>query len=382
MAKCRIVADENIPQVAEWFAGLGEVRTLPGRSLSAAAVSDADILLVRSVTRVDANLLAGSRVRMVGTATIGTDHLDLDYLAARGIAVESAPGSNAWAVVDYVLSSLCALPDVPERLLGGGSVSIVGLGNVGGRLLQRLQRLGVRCVGFDPLLSQTTGLPLVALEQALAADVVCLHTPLTRGGAFPTWHLLDRARIDALRPGTVLINAGRGAVVDNAALRDRLERRGDLPVVLDVWEQEPEFDPQLLAAVAIGTPHIAGYSLDGKLAGTRMMLKACCRFLGVPQPVLPAAGPALEVELDPGLEGADLLRAVVRAVYDVRRDDAALRAAAIDAPGPALGVAFDRLRKHYPVRRELGAVEVINWAALTASAQVLLSALGCGRAGR
>ena len=126
MAKCRIVADENIPQVAEWFAGLGEVRTLPGRSLSAAAMSDADILLVRSVTRVDASLLAGSRVRMVGTATIGTDHLDLDYLAGQGIAVASAPGSNAWAVVDYVLSSLCALPAVPAWVSSGWAMSADG----------------------------------------------------------------------------------------------------------------------------------------------------------------------------------------------------------------------------------------------------------------
>lgn len=382
MARCRIVADENIPQVAACFAQLGEVRTLPGRSLSAAAVSDADILLVRSVTRVDAALLEGSRVRFVGTATIGTDHLDLDYLARRGIAVASAPGSNADSVVDYVLSSLCALPGVAERLLGGGVAGIVGLGNVGGRLLRRLQRLGIRCVGYDPLLGARVDLPLVSLEEALAADVVCLHTPLTRGGAHPTRHLLDGARLEGLRPGTVLLNAGRGAVVDNAALRRRLERAGDLQVVLDVWETEPGFDPALQALVAIGTPHIAGYSLDGKLAGTRMMVEACCRFLGVPLPDLPAAGPALPLRLAPGLEGAELLRAVVQAVYDVRVDDAAMRAATAGLSGAELGAAFDRLRKQYPVRRELGAVEIVDRAALTPPALALLSALGCGRAGR
>lgn len=377
----KIVADQNIPRVREWFAPLGEVRMVAGRTLDASAVSDADILLVRSVTRVDAGLLAGSRVRFVGTATIGTDHLDLAWLAQRGIAVANAPGSNATSVVEYVLSALAAVDDVLERLLAGAQVGIVGLGNVGGRLLQRLQRLGIRVIGHDPLLPASSGLPLRALDEVLASAVVCLHTPLTREGPHPTRHLLGPAALARLRPGALLLNAGRGAVIDNRALAGILAQGRDLRTVLDVWEGEPAIDAGLLAAVTLGTPHIAGYSSDGKLAGTRMMLEACCRHLGVPVPLPAEPEPPLPLRLDPALRGADLLRAALLACYDVRADDRRLR----EAYAGGGVAAFDALRKDYPVRRELAAWAVVNWRDLDEEQRTLLTALGLsggGSAGR
>ena len=277
-----IIADENMPFVREWFAPFGTVRTLPGRALTADQVRDADALLVRSVTRVNRELLQGSRVRFVGSATSGIEHVDADYLRAQGIGCASAPGCNATAVVEYVLSCLCALDGVLEKLLAGGVVGIIGLGNVGARLTQRLQALGIHCVGYDPFLTPQSGLPLCDLDTVLNADVVCCHTPLTATGAYPTRHLLDIERLRRLRKDAVLINAGRGAVVDNAALLDLLRERDDVRAVLDVWESEPAIELALLDAVTLATPHIAGYSWDGKVAGTRAVLDSFCGFFHLP----------------------------------------------------------------------------------------------------
>jgi erythronate-4-phosphate dehydrogenase len=372
-----IIADENMPLVREAFAALGEVRTYAGRNLSAAQVSAADILLVRSVTRVDRALLEGSRVRFVGTATIGTDHLDLGYLQARGIAVASAPGSNANAVVDYVLSALCALEGVLEDLLGGRRVGIVGLGNVGSRLLQRLRSLGVTCVGYDPLLPRSSNLPLVDLHTALGADVVCCHAPLTRSVSFPTYHLLGATELQRLRPDAVLLNAGRGGVVDNAALKQLLAARNDVRAILDVWENEPMIDDELLPRLALATPHIAGYSLDGKIVGTRMMLEACCNFLDVAVPTMAIAEiEPPRIHLPEHLVGAALIRAAVQKVYAASADDQRMRAALQNVRGTAVGVAFDALRKNYPERREFSAYAIANWKNFSDKQRAVLSGVG------
>jgi erythronate-4-phosphate dehydrogenase len=378
-----IVADENIAKVIEAFAGHGEVRTLAGRALDAAAVREADVLLVRSVTPVGPALLQGSRVRFVGSATIGVDHLDTRWLDEQGIVWANAPGSNATAVVEYVLSCLAALDGVLERLSAGGVVGIVGLGNVGSRLVARLRRLGIRCVGYDPLLAQadplsgSANLPLCDLEQVLAADVICCHAPLTRAGTFPTFHMLDGARLRQLRPGAVLLNAGRGEVVDTAALRDILVERPDLRVVLDVWEGEPRIDRLLLDAVVLGTPHVAGYSVDGKLDGTAQILAACSRYFDWPAPStnLVAGGPSA-ISIDDDRSGVALLRHAIQQVYDVRGDDQRLRARLGEVAVEEVGAAFDDLRKTYPARREFGAVRIENWEQLCAGNRSLLRALG------
>lgn len=372
----RIVADENMPCVSEWFAALGEVQTLPGRSLSAAAVRDADILLVRSVTEVNRALLKGSRVRFVGSATIGTDHLDTAYLASQDIAYANAPGCNANAVVDYVLSAIAALEGVLERLVDGGTVGIVGLGNVGSRLCMRLQRIGIRCIGHDPYLSNNSLMPLTTLDAVLDADVVCCHTPLTHEDRHATWHLLNRDNLKQMRGDAVLLNAGRGAVIETDALPLWLSQRTQRRLILDVWEDEPRIDGDLLQSVHIATPHIAGYSLDGKLAGTRMVLQACCAHLGLPVPdtqQIQAISPSICVDIN--LSGADLIREAVRAVYDVRKDDERMRSA-MNCPAEQRAQKFDELRKNYPERREFGAVQIENWREFTAEKQQLLRGLG------
>ncbi|MFI8691881.1 4-phosphoerythronate dehydrogenase PdxB [Stutzerimonas kunmingensis] len=357
-----ILADENIPLVDEFFAGFGEIRRMPGRSINRAALENVDVLLIRSVTRVDREMLEGSAVRFVGTCTIGTDHLDLDYFEQAGIEWASAPGCNARGVVDYVLGSLLALSEVRGEALARRRFGVVGAGEVGGRLLEVLRGLGWDVRVCDPPRQVREAGDFVSLDEILAeCDVISLHTPLTLGGDWPTFHLFDQARLSRLRPGTWLINASRGAVVDNAALRDLLLQRPDLEAVLDVWEGEPQVDVALAGLCRIATPHVAGYSLDGKLRGTAQIYAALCAARGV-EPAIELAqlmpGPALtELAFASSADPAEMLATLCRAVYDPRRDDADFRRS---LPGDEAQrrAGFDLLRKQYPPRREIDGLKV------------------------
>lgn len=357
-----IVADENIPLLDAFFEGFGEIRRYPGRSLDAASVKDADVLLVRSVTKVDRQLLQGSKVRFVGTCTIGTDHLDLDYFAAAGIHWSSAPGCNARGVVDYVLGSLLTLADLDGVALAQRTYGVVGAGEVGGRLVRVLRGLGWKVLVCDPLREAAEGGDYVSLATILEqCDVISLHTPLQRGGAHPTWHLLGAAQLAQLRQGAWLINASRGPVVDNAALRELLLDRESVHAVLDVWEGEPQVDLQLADLCTLATPHIAGYSLDGRQRGTAQIYQALCRYLGEAEKVqladLLPPPPLAHIELDGTAEPAWALATLCRAVYDPRRDDADFRRSLSDDVTEQRA-AFDQLRKQYPARREIEGLAV------------------------
>lgn len=375
-APLKIVADENIPALQTLFAPLGELHTRPGRAICRDDLLDADVLLVRSVTPVNRALLTGTSVRFVGTATIGTDHIDLAALAELGIGFSSAPGCNADAVVEYVLSVLLHLAEEQSFDLGSRSVGIVGVGNVGSRLAARLQALGIRTLLCDPprqrSLPEDKAAGFCSLEQLLSeADIVSLHTPLTYSGEDPTWHLLQAETLARLQPDTILINAGRGPVIDNQALLELAGQRDDLTLVLDVWEHEPAVNLALAARVKIATPHIAGYSLEGKLRGTWMLYQAWCAFAGVEAPLsfeqlLPPAEVA-ELRLT---EKAGLLPPV-RMLYDPFRDDRALRASLV-ASESQQKAAFDQLRKQYPIRREFSALTL----RVSADQQPIFKALG------
>lgn len=355
----KILADENIPALEALFGDLGELRRLPGRNLSAADVADVDILLVRSITRVDETLLGNAAVKFVGTATIGTDHLDTRRLDERGIRWCSAPGCNADAVVEYVLSALWHLCAEREMDPLGLTVGVVGAGNVGGRLVARLRALGVEVLVCDPPRAAREGSEgFVELEQLLAsADLVALHTPLTRGGDHPTHHLLNQSNLGLLKPEAILLNAGRGPVIDNRALTEFMQRRTDLQLVLDVWEDEPLVQPELAAQCAIATPHIAGYTLDGKIRGTWMLYREVCSWLGRPAAVtLDSVLPEPEVAALAVNGSVDPLRPIAL-VYDPYRDDRALRRTLYLPPTERMA-AFDRLRKEYPVRREFSSLRI------------------------
>ncbi|PQP06214.1 MULTISPECIES: 4-phosphoerythronate dehydrogenase PdxB [Pseudomonas] len=357
-----IVADENIPLLDAFFEGFGEIRRVPGRSIDRATVEQADVLLVRSVTNVNRELLEGSKVRFVGTCTIGTDHLDLDYFQQAGITWSSAPGCNARGVVDYVLGSLLTLAEIEGVDLTQRTYGVVGAGEVGGRLVKVLQGLGWNVLVCDPPRQAAEGGDYVSLEQIIAqCDVISLHTPLEKQGPQATWHLFDKSRLNQLKPGTWLINASRGPVIDNAALRQVLLQREDLQAVLDVWEAEPEVDVALAELCVIATPHIAGYSLDGKQRGTAQIYQAFCKFLGQPEQVslndlLPApwlSAVTLNADTDP----AWALAMLCRGVYDPRRDDADFRRS-LAGNVSEQRAAFDALRKHYPLRREIDGLKV------------------------
>ncbi|WP_312596172.1 4-phosphoerythronate dehydrogenase PdxB [Stutzerimonas nitrititolerans] len=374
-----ILADENIPLVEAFFAEHGEIRRMHGRTINRAALGDSEVLLVRSVTRVDRELLEGSRVRFVGTCTIGTDHLDLDYFEEAGIAWASAPGCNARGVVDYVLGSLLALAEGEGVELADLRYGVVGAGEVGGRLVEVLRGLGWNVRVCDPPRQARETGEFVGLDEILEeCDVISLHTPLILEGEHATFHLLDQARLERLRPGAWLINASRGAVVDNAALREQLAQRPDIQAVLDVWEGEPQVDVALAELCWIATPHIAGYSLDGKLRGTAQIYQAFCASRGL-EPKVELAELMPETPLR-GLSFAetaspeDMLATICRAVYDPRRDDAAFRRS-LAGDDEQRRAGFDRLRKQYPPRREIDGLEIEVGS--HAQLQQIVRALGC-----
>ncbi|WP_350260940.1 4-phosphoerythronate dehydrogenase PdxB [Pantoea sp. BJ2] len=353
----KILVDENMPYARELFSRTGDVLAVPGRPLPEAELQDASGLMVRSVTKVNAALLAGTPVKFVGTATAGTDHIDEASLAAAGISFSAAPGCNAIAVVEYVFSSLLLLAERDGFALRDRTVGIVGVGNVGGRLQKRLQAWGVKTLLCDPPRADRGDQETFhSLDDLVAqADILTFHTPLFKDGPYKSWHLADAALLMALKPNTILINACRGAVVDNAALLAVLKMRHDLSVVLDVWEPEPDLSLDLLDKVDIATAHIAGYTLEGKARGTTQVFEAWCDFIGQPQQVaLESLLPAPEfgsVTLRGKLDQPTLKR-LVHLVYDVRRDDAPLRKVA------AKSGEFDRLRKQYQERREWSSLQV------------------------
>lgn len=345
-----IVADPNIPFVREAFGSLGPIQLVPGRQMTAAHVRDADLLLVRSVTKVDAAMLDGSKVKFVATATIGTDHIDTAYLADRKIGFASAAGSNANSVAEYVVAAMLELAHRKGFRLRDKKLGIVGVGNIGKILVRYAEALGMRVLQNDPPRQRAEGgTQFVSLEEVLAlADIITLHVPLTKSGPDKTLHLFDNATLSRLTRKPILINSARGAAVDNRALLIAVESGQLGGAVLDVWENEPNIMLDLLARVDLATPHIAGYSFDGKVNGTTMIYQAACAHFGItatwsPAPLMPKpAVPRLEVNAA-GREDEDVLREIVRVVYDITVDDDALR------KSPS---SFDKLRAEYPVRRE------------------------------
>jgi len=347
-----LLADANIPALEPALGSGVRVRREEGRQICPAQLRDVDILLVRSVTRVDERLLADSPVQFVGSATSGIDHVDMDYLRQRGIAFVHAPGANANSVVEYVLCAIAAVDDRLERLLDGGTVGIVGYGYVGRTLAVRLSALGVRHLVYDPWLEQRDIPAAASLDEILACDVVSLHPELTRAQPWPSYHLVGASELSRMRPDSLLINSSRGPVVDNEALRTRLDCTPEFRAVLDVWETEPAVDPALLARVALGTPHIAGYSRDGKLRATAMLVQALADHCQLT--LAPATGPGSEVpaiRVGAYVSRAASVRSLLRSRYDILVDDRRLRFEVGNAAH--IGEAFDRLRRTYGERREL-----------------------------
>ena len=330
----KIIVEANIPYIHGLLERFGEVDYLPAAAITAEAVSDADALFVRTRTRCDRSLLEGSRVKFIATATIGTDHIDLDYCRRQAIEVANAPGCNAPAVAQYVHSV------IGHRFAGvkGLTLGVVGVGHVGSIVARWGERFGMRVLRCDPPRMRREGGDFVGLDTvAREANIITFHTPLTRDGADATWHLADAAWLGSLGRCRLLINSSRGGVVDNAALLSVLRSHRLDAAAIDCWEDEPSISRPLLGSVFVGTPHIAGYSAEGKQRATAMALEAFERHYGVTVDGKP--------QVEAPLLGADVADiADVAASYDPLADTARLKA------DPT---AFERLRNEYDLRKEV-----------------------------
>lgn len=331
------------------------MQVLDGRDIRNEHLREADALLIRTATRVDEQLLHGTPVGWVGTTSIGTDHLDIPYLQRRGIPWANAPGCNADAAAQYTLAMAWLAGERLGRSLPPLSAGIIGCGNVGSRVQALFRALGMTVVANDPPLADAGVTGLVSLDEALAQDLVCLHVPMSREGPYPTHRFIGRGQLAAMKRGALVINTARGDVVDGPELLASLAA-GRLHAALDVWPNEPDIDAGLLRATTVATPHVAGYSDDGKRRGTLMVYAAFCDWAGlepVPPPPAPAAPPPLVIEAGENALG----RALDTACF-VRRHDTALRGLTpLSTAERALG--FDRLRREYPPRRDLQAWRIV-----------------------
>ncbi len=351
----RIAVDEAIPYWDEAFTPLGEVHPFPGRKLRPADLREIDALVVRSVTRVDAALLDGSAVRFVGSATIGMDHLDVEYLKGRGIHFTNAAGCNANAVSEYIVATLVLMAERKGWNLTKKSIAIIGVGNVGSRVEKKARALGMNLLLCDPPLRDSTGDQryLPSLEEVLDADILTFHVPLTTGGPYPTYHMVDAKVLARLSRHQFIINSARGPVIRAADLKSSLSAGKIEGAVLDVWEDEPGIDLSLLDLVEIGTPHIAGYSIDGKIRATEMIFEALCRSFRrtAAWDTRNLYPPAATIRTVERLQGDDAIRSIIVRAYNILADDAALRALRFQ-PQERARAGFDRLRNEYRFRPE------------------------------
>ena len=350
----KVVCDSAIPFLKGALEPYCQVVYANGSEINRELVMDADALIIRTRTRCNADLLEGTGVRFIATATIGYDHIDTQWCESHGITWTNAPGCNSWSVQQYIGSLLVTM----SRTLGFSfrekTIGVVGVGNVGSKVARLAVLLGFRVLLCDPPRARREGSgQFVSLDELISrSDIITLHVPLIRDGEDSTFHMFDDSRLASMNKNQILINSSRGEVVDGAALKNALAQKSILAASLDVWENEPQIDPQLLSLLFTGTPHIAGYSVDGKATGTTMSVQALGKFFDlpcrdwevteVPQSVQPS-----EFSIDTaGKTPQEVLADAILHTYDIRTDDAALRADV---------ASFEKQRSHYPVRREFPA---------------------------
>ena len=351
----KIIVDENIPFGREAFENFGEVELHNGREINSSICKNGDALIVRTTTKVNEELLKNSSVKFVGTSTIGTDHIDQDYLNNSNIAFSSAAGCNSHSVAEYVFSALTYLTNKHDLNLSKLSIGVVGYGNIGKKVVAISDALGMRVVVNDPPLQRTTSeRDFSTLEEALKCDIVTLHVPLNKSGVDKTIHLLSEENINLIKENAILINSSRGPVVSNEALKKRLEENNNIYTVLDVWETEPNYDYELLKLVDIGTSHIAGYSYEGKVTGTLMIYNALAKHLAVNPNWKPKLAEVVNNKIEiSGIESdEEMLQKIFNKSYNVMDDDKFLREG-LSLPNDEKSEHFDKLRKNYKIRREL-----------------------------
>ena len=367
----KILVDRNIRGAESTFGRHADLEFMDGRDIRKQHLAGMDALIIRTATRVDRTLLDGTSVGFVGTTSIGTDHLDVPYLEQAGIRWSNAPGCNADSAAEYTLAMAWLACQRLGRRLPGSRVGIIGRGNVGSRVDRLMTAMGAETVANDPPLADQGQTGLVTLEQALDRDIVCLHVPLTREGPYPTFRMIDRDSLARLPDGALLINSARGDVINEGALLDEL-KSGRIDAALDVWPNEPLLDPELLDRVTVATPHVAGYSDDGKRNGTRIVYQDFCTWSGLTAGEMTDDDPPRPpLSLPPGRKGVS---AALEAACFVEYHDKALRALSSE-PQASIAKGFDRLRKDYPHRRDF---HEWNLACEDPGTSQLFKALGFG----
>lgn len=352
----KIVADDKIPFLKGVLEPHAEVVYLPGGQISAKDVQDADGLIIRTRTRCNASLLNGSKVQFIATATIGFDHIDTHYCAENGIIWRNAPGCNSGSVMQYMVAALLQIANYKKYQLSEKTLGVVGVGNVGSKVVAAAQAMGMKVLQNDPPRERKEGKGnFVSLSEVLQqSDIITFHVPLNQGGEDNTRHLLDYKKMASLKKGAVIINTSRGEIVDNHALKAAIIQEFVDEAVLDVFEKEPEIDQDLLCMLLLGTPHIAGYSADGKANGTAMSVQALSRHFGFniddwyPDNVPEPEKSIIEVKSD---EPQQVLTDIVSNTYTIAQDDDNLKT----SPHK-----FEQLRGDYPLRREFPAYTVVN----------------------
>ena len=361
----KIICATSIPFAREVFGSIGETRIMDPHQITSAIIRDADILIARSTLKINSTLLEGSKVKFIGTCTIGHDHIDTVYLEKNGITWTAAPGCNANSVAEYVTAALLCLAKRHDFQLRDKTIGIIGVGNVGSLVLKKAKALGMRVLLNDPPLFEATGdAAYCSLDEAITgADIITLHTPLTKSGKYPTFHLAGNDFFTRLKPGCIFINSARGAVIDSDSFLNARSKGIVKHAVIDCWEGEPAFRLDVMESAEIATAHIAGYSFEGRVMGTVHVYRKLCKFLGIepkvslnsllPPPTVP------EIRLDvSNLSEEEGLASIVNKVYDISADDNRLRETA-SADSFMRGKNFELLRKNYSMRREFRFTRVI-----------------------
>lgn len=350
--RLKIIADDKIPFLRGVMEPYADIAYLPGAAITADDVRDADVLFTRTRTRCDEALLTGSRVRLIVTATIGFDHIDMDYCQRADIRWVNAPGCNAASVRQYIAAALVTIVRRRGVRLADTTLGIIGVGHVGRSVADAAQALGMRVLLNDPPREEREGSDaFTSLDELLRqSDIVTCHTPLTADGPHPTHHLASRAFFDRMRRGAAFINSSRGSVVDSAALRDAAQRGRLAAFALDTWEGEPDIDGTLLRDALLATPHIAGYSADGKANGTAVCVRTCSQMFGIDAladwfPLtLPAPPMPTDFAIDAtGRTDEEVFYEAVTHTYPIEADSARLKTSP---------ETFERQRGDYWTRRE------------------------------
>jgi erythronate-4-phosphate dehydrogenase len=352
----KVVADHKIPFLKGVLEPFADVVYLPGNEITREHLLDADALITRTRTKCNEKLLTGTNVKFIATATIGFDHIDTDWCSKNGIYWTNAPGCNSGSVYQYIASALVALSikhgfDFADKTLG-----VIGVGNVGRKIVKLAEWLGMRVLLNDPPRQRNEGpCSYISLDGIIReCDIITCHVPLHQDGIDKTYHLVDEKFLGKLHSNTILMNTSRGEVVDNIALKNILKNKGITGAILDVWEYEPDIDKELVDLLDIVTPHIAGYSADGKANGTTMSVQALGKFFNLPltrwfaQDIPTPVNHCLVVDCqDKSVQ--EIISEAIMFTYDIMGDDNRLRTSLHS---------FEKQRGNYPLRREFQAYEV------------------------